>query len=212
MQQETGILSTIMQESLNGHRVVHAFAREQFEDGRFDAKNQAVRNLQLAALRLSAWNSPLMIMALNVVTVLMLWVGGAAVIGHALSLGVLVAVVTLRHAAQHPRALLRLHDHLADARGSPAAQRIFEVLDTESVIKDKPTRPRSTASTATCASRTSASPTAANGALNIAGSGAGSYAGLSGKREYGGYGGYGGKRPAYRSNGKYRSNGSNGKQ
>ncbi len=68
VQNETGELSTIMQESLNGHRVVLSFAREEFENEKFDAQNRQLRDLNLAALRTSAWNQPLMLLALNIVT------------------------------------------------------------------------------------------------------------------------------------------------
>src|ERR671938_1367527 len=91
VQDETGGLGTVMQESLSGVRVVKAFAREEFEIAKFDAKNRELRQLNLGAMRLSAWNQPLMILVLNVITVLIVWIGGVAVIGHHLSLGVHVA-------------------------------------------------------------------------------------------------------------------------
>ena len=91
---ETGKLGTVMQESLSGRRVVMSFVREEFEIGKYETKNREVRDLTLAALRLSAWNQPLMVLALNVVTVLVLWVGHTTVIHRHLSLGILVAVIT----------------------------------------------------------------------------------------------------------------------
>jgi ABC-type multidrug transport system fused ATPase/permease subunit len=137
VQQETGVLSTIMQESLNGRRLVMSFAREDYEIARFDVQNRRLRDLQLSALRLSAWNQPLMILALNVVTVLTLWVGGAAVIGHALSLGAVVAVTQYALLLGTP---VRSFGFMVTwlLRGIAGADRIFKVLDTESVITDKP--------------------------------------------------------------------------
>src|SRR5579872_2369828 len=92
VQNETGALGTIMQENLSGMRVVKAFAREKFAISQYDAKNLEVRELNMSAMRLSAWNQPLMVLVLNVITVLVVWIGGIAVIGHQLSLGLLVAV------------------------------------------------------------------------------------------------------------------------
>jgi ATP-binding cassette subfamily B protein len=137
VQQETGALSTIMQESLSGHRVVQAFAREPFEMTKFEAKNRQVRDLQLAALRLSAWNQPLMLLVLNVVTVLVLWVGGAAVIGHALTIGTLVAVTTYALLLGTP---VRSFGFMVTwlLRGVSGGMRIFEVLDTQPTIQDEP--------------------------------------------------------------------------
>jgi ATP-binding cassette subfamily B protein len=137
VQNETGELSTIMQESLNGHRVVLSFAREDFENQKFDAQNLQLRNLNLAAMRFSAWNQPLMILALNIVTGLTIWVGGAAVIGHQLSLGVLVAVTQYALLLGTPvRAFGYMMMWLM--RSVASGNRIFEVLDIQSSIADKP--------------------------------------------------------------------------
>jgi ABC-type multidrug transport system fused ATPase/permease subunit len=138
VQNETGELSTIMQESLNGHRVVLSFAREDFENQKFDAQNRQLRNLNLAAARLSAWNQPLMLLALNVVTGITIWVGGAAVIGpQHLDLGVLVAVTQYALLLGTPvRAFGYMMMWLMRAVAS--GNRIFEVLDTPPAIKDEP--------------------------------------------------------------------------
>jgi len=81
VQNEAGALGTIMQESLSGMRVVKAFAREEFETTKFDTKNRELRELNLGAMRLSAWNQPLMVLVLNIITVLIVWIGGVAVTG-----------------------------------------------------------------------------------------------------------------------------------
>lgn len=52
VQNETGALGTVMQESLSGVRVVKAFAREDFEIAKFDSKNREVRELNMGAMRL----------------------------------------------------------------------------------------------------------------------------------------------------------------
>jgi ATP-binding cassette subfamily B protein len=137
VQNGTGALSTIMQESLNGRRVVLSFAREDYEIAKFGEKNRDLRNLNLAALRLSAWNQPLMVLALNAVTVLTLWVGGAGVIRHHLSLGTLVAVTQYALLLGTPvRSFGFMMTWLMRAVSGGA--RIFEVLDTEPVIMDAP--------------------------------------------------------------------------
>ncbi len=136
-QQETGSLSTIMQESLSGRRVVLSFVRETFEMKKFEAKNGEVRDLKIATQRLSAWNQPLMVLALNLVTVLVLWVGGIAVVGNHLSLPTLVAVIQYALLLGTPvRAFGFMINWLMRARSS--GQRIFEILDTEPIIKDAP--------------------------------------------------------------------------
>lgn len=137
VQNETGALGTVMQESLSGVRVVKAFAREQFEIAKFDAKNRELRELNLGAMRLSAWNQPLMVLVLNVVTVLIVWAGGIAVIGHQLSLGVLVAVTQYILLLGTP---VRSFGYMVTwfMRGLSGGTRIFGVLDTQPAITDTP--------------------------------------------------------------------------
>jgi ABC-type multidrug transport system fused ATPase/permease subunit len=137
VQNETGALGTVMQESLSGVRVVKAFAREDFEIAKFGTKNRELRELNLGAMRLSAWNQPLMVLVLNVVTVLIVWIGGVAVIGHQLSLGVLVAVTQYILLLGTP---VRTFGYMVTwfMRGLSGGTRIFGVLDTPPDITDAP--------------------------------------------------------------------------
>ncbi len=137
VQDETGALGTVMQESLAGVRVVKAFAREEYEIAKFDEKNRSVRGLSLDAMRLSAWNQPLMVMVLNIVTVLILGLGGAAVISHRLTLGTLVAVTQYVLVLGTP---VRTFGFMVTwfTRGLSGGTRIFEVLDTPPDIVDAP--------------------------------------------------------------------------
>ena len=136
-QQETGELSTVMQESLSGRRVVLSFVREAYEINKFEGKNKELRDLKIGTQRLSAWNQPLMVLALNLVTILVLWVGGIAVINHSLSLPTLVAIIQYALLLGTPvRSFGFMITWLMRARSS--GQRIFEVLDTEPAVQDAP--------------------------------------------------------------------------
>lgn len=137
VQNETGALGTIMQESLSGMRVVKSFTREPFEVTKFDTKNRELRDLNLSALRFSAWNQPLMVLVLNIITVVIVWVGGAVVISHRLSLGTLVAVTQYVLLLGSP---VRTFGFMVTwfMRGLSGGTRIFSVLDTQSTITDKP--------------------------------------------------------------------------
>ena len=137
VQNEAGALGTIMQESLSGTRVVKAFAREEFETTKFDTKNRELRELNLGAMRLSAWNQPLMVLVLNIITVLIVWIGGVAVTGHQLSLGKLVAVTQYILLLATP---VRSFGFMITwfMRGLSGGTRIFGVLDTQPTITDAP--------------------------------------------------------------------------
>ena len=137
VQSGAGDLGTIMQESLSGVRVVKSFARENFEIEKFGKTNRSLRALNLEAMRTSAWNQPLMVMVLNVITVLVIWVGGAAVIGQRLSLGTLFAVTQYALLLATP---VRTFGFMVTwfMRGYSGAVRLFSVLDIESAIQDAP--------------------------------------------------------------------------
>ena len=135
VQNETGVLGTILQESLSGVRVVKAFAREAFEISKYEEKNRELRALNMSAMRMSAWNQPLMVLVLNIITVLIVWVGGIGVIGHRLNLGVLVAVTQYILLLATP---VRTLGYVVTwfMRGLSGGTRIFGVLDTQPTITD----------------------------------------------------------------------------
>jgi ABC-type multidrug transport system fused ATPase/permease subunit len=137
VQNETGVLGTILQESLSGVRVVKAFAREPFEISKYEVKNRELRELNMSAMRMSAWNQPLMVLVLNIITVLIVWVGGIGVIGHRLNLGVLVAVTQYILLLASP---VRTLGYVVNwfMRGLSGGTRIFGILDTQPVITDAP--------------------------------------------------------------------------
>ncbi len=134
-QNVAGELSTIMQESLSGVRIVKSFAREDFEIAKFGQKNQELRELNLSAMRLSAWNQPLLLLVVNVVTVLDLWIGGVAVIQHHMSLGTLVAIIQYVLLLATPVRTLGFVINWW-VRGLAGGARIFSIMDTEPVIND----------------------------------------------------------------------------
>ena len=137
VQDETGELGTIMQESLSGVRVVKAFVREKFEVEKYDAKNFDLRNVNMEAMRLSAWNQPLMILSVNIITVLVIWVGGMAVINQRINLGALVAVTQYILLLTTPvRSLGFVVTWFM--RGFAGGTNIFGVLDTRPSITDAP--------------------------------------------------------------------------
>lgn len=137
VQNENGVLGTILQESLSGVRVVKAFVREEFEIGKYEVKNRELRELNMSAMRMSAWNQPLMILVLNIITVLIIWVGGIGVIGHRINLGVLVAVTQYILLLATP---VRTLGFVVTwfMRGLSGGVRIFSVLDTQPSIADAP--------------------------------------------------------------------------
>jgi len=137
VQDGVGTLSTIMQESLTGVRVVKSFAREDFEIAKYEKQNLALRELNMNAMRLAAWNQPLLILVLNIITVIVLWIGGIAVIDNRLTLGTLVAATQYMMLLHAP---VRNFGFMINwfVRGISGGTRIFAVLDIEPEINDAP--------------------------------------------------------------------------
>jgi ABC-type multidrug transport system fused ATPase/permease subunit len=137
VQSETGDLGTVMQESLSGRRVVMSFTREGFESQKYMQKNRRLRDVQMDAMRTSAWNQPLMIFVLNAITVIAIGIGGVEVIEHQMSLGTLFAITQYILLLGTPvRAFGFMMNWLL--RTLASGQRLFDVLDAKPSVTDAP--------------------------------------------------------------------------
>lgn len=137
IQQQLAVLTTRVEQNLQGARVVKAFAQEQAEIAQFDRENERWFGLSAQAVRLQALNVPLMDLIASISTVFILWYGGSLVIRDQLTLGELVAFSTyLGQLVQPVRRLGMIIPALAMA--SAAGERIFEILDAVSEVQDAP--------------------------------------------------------------------------
>ncbi len=137
IQRQMATLTTRVEQSLRGGRVVRAFAQETGEIERFDRENERWFTLSHDSVRLQAVNLPLLLLIANLGTVAVLWLGGQQVIGGALTIGELVAFTTYLAQFVNPMRLLGLVIP-AIAMASSSAERIFEILDTTATVHDTP--------------------------------------------------------------------------
>jgi subfamily B ATP-binding cassette protein MsbA len=143
-QDAVGQLSALFQESMHGHRVVKIFCREEFEQRRFAAGNEALTKTFIRSERVRAAAGPINeVMASLVISGVLLY-GSYAVISGARTpggfLGFLMAVFLMYEPFKK---LTRVNATIQ--QGLAGAQRIFEILDTPSSIKEpiQPTQPSS---------------------------------------------------------------------
>ena len=137
IQQQLAVLTTRLEQNLRGARVVKAFAQEKAEIARFEHENQEWFDLSADSARLQAWNTPLLDLIANVGTIFILWYGGRLVINQELTLGELVAFSTYLSQLINPvRRLGMIIPAISVA--AAAGERIFEILDTQSEVKDAP--------------------------------------------------------------------------
>ncbi len=137
LQQKFADLTTVLQESLSGARVVRAFARESFEQDKFQTENWAVLEQNLRAVRRWSFTFPMMGFITGVGTVLILWYGGNEVIAGRMSVGTLVAFNSYLVMLAWPIRQLGWVVNLL-ARAAASGERIFEVLDAVSEVTERP--------------------------------------------------------------------------
>ena len=137
VQQTIALLGTTLQENLTGIRVVKSFAREKEESQKFEADAKRLYNTQVGAARITAFNTPLMVFLIAVPTSIVLWYGGRQVIAGTLTLGgVTQFILYLGMLVMPIRGIGAITNMYS--RSMSAGQRIIEILDTESLVKDKP--------------------------------------------------------------------------
>jgi ATP-binding cassette subfamily B multidrug efflux pump len=137
IQDQLGVLTTRLEQSLRGMRVVKAFAQDQAEIERFDAVNADWFELSSLSERLDSVNGPLLDLIINLGTVIILLYGGWLIIGGRMTLGELVAFTTyLAQLAGPVRTMGRVIPAIAMA--GAAGERIFAILDAEPEVSDAP--------------------------------------------------------------------------
>jgi ABC-type multidrug transport system fused ATPase/permease subunit len=137
IQQQLAVLTTRLEQNLRGARIVKAFAQEEAEVDRFQDDNAHWFDLSARAARLRAINAPLMTLIANAGAVFVIWYGGLLVIRGQLTLGELVAFTAyLAQLAQPVRVMGLIMPVIAMAQA--AGERIFEILDAESEVREAP--------------------------------------------------------------------------
>ncbi len=137
VQQETAQLSTVLQEDLSGMRVVRAFAQEEQENAKFLRSSDRLAVATSRTMELFAMRNPLLQFIAGIGTTAVVWYGGLQVIGGDMSLGTLVAFSGYLMLLQRPIRMLGMTINTY-ARAVAAGERIFEILDTQSEIEEKP--------------------------------------------------------------------------
>jgi len=140
VQEYIASLGTTLQENLSGVRVVKAFVREEFESRKFAAIADKIRRTTFNTNKIQAANSSFMSFVQVLIVAIILWYGGQEVMADRLTLGGLVAFTGYLAMLTQP---VRAMGWMANvfARAISAGGRIFEILDAESAVKEKPGAP-----------------------------------------------------------------------
>ncbi len=137
IQQRLADLNTVLQENLAGVRVVKAFARENYEAGRYTQANQRLFDLNLVVGRLFSMAIPLIFLIANLALLAVYWIGGYQAIAGNLSVGRLVAFANYMLMAFFPMLMLGMIMAMISQAGA-SAERVFEILDARSEVVEQP--------------------------------------------------------------------------
>jgi ATP-binding cassette subfamily B protein len=140
LQERLSALTRIMEENLGGIKVVRAFVAQAFELAKFDQASASALAMSLKRIDVRYRNGAAMSLAYYAAMGLVLWVGGLRVIDGALSVGTLTEFLTFMAILQQPVRQIGMIVNSA-ARGSISGGRVFEVIDLQPVIRDKPAAP-----------------------------------------------------------------------
>jgi ATP-binding cassette subfamily B protein len=130
-------VNTVLQENLSGIKVVKAFTREKSEQKKFNFAADDLMDQQLYVARLFSVLFPFVILIASLGQALVLYFGGRQIIGGTLSLGEwqefsLYMIFLFMPAAQLGMIITQM------SQASASSTRIFEILDVENEVVDKP--------------------------------------------------------------------------
>lgn len=128
-------LNLVTREILTGIPVIRAFSREKYEEKRFDDASRNLMKNQLFTNRAMTFMMPTMMFIMNGVSVLIIWVGAHGIDAGSLQVGDMMAFIT--YTMQIIMAFLMLTMiSVMLPRAAVAAERIDEVLESETMITD----------------------------------------------------------------------------
>ena len=139
VQADTGRMTTVLQESLSGMRVVKTFGAEEYEKEKFHDAADVVAERTFAVNRLHAANSSLLTLLFTLVTAGVVWYGGWLIINDraAMTAGELTQFVLYLGLLVMPT---RMSGWIVNnfARAVSAGERIFQVVDARSPVEERP--------------------------------------------------------------------------
>ncbi len=136
-QEQMGLLSTYLEQAIQGIRVVKAYGMEAYETSRVHSLVDDLQDLTYKAARVRSASSPIMEALGGIaITVVILYGGSRVIHGHTTP-GAFFSFITALMLAYRPlKSLAALNTNLQ--QGLAAAARTFEVLDAPAAIVDRP--------------------------------------------------------------------------
>ena len=136
LRQKLSSLNTVAQENIEGNRVVKAFAREEYENQKFEEKNEDYRKMNLKTAYVGAKFNPIIDLLSQSLTVTTLLVGGIFMMQGKITAGEILAFSSLTWALANP--LRNLGMLINDVqRFFASCQMIIEIFYAQPTIADR---------------------------------------------------------------------------
>lgn len=133
----TGMLTALLQESIQGNRIVKAFGMEAYENERFVAENGKLFKQSLRASRIKSIVAPAMELLAAFAIGGVVWYGGWSVVGGGRTQGEFMAFMAAMFLMYQPfKGLTKTYTLVH--QGIAGAERVFEILDEMPEVKEKP--------------------------------------------------------------------------
>jgi ABC-type multidrug transport system fused ATPase/permease subunit len=137
VQDQLGRITTVLQENLTGVRVVKAFSRQDHEIEKFNREADELFDWNIRQNRIQAQTNPFYQAMSMLSQVFVLGIGSYMITRGDLSYGQLTAFLFYQSLLIMPMRMLGFIVQMF-ARAGASGDRIFEVLDAESAVKEKP--------------------------------------------------------------------------
>ena len=132
-----GSLTTLLQETISGARIVKAFGREDYESSRFSRENENLLKLTLKSVTISAVSSPFMEFLGGVGIAAIIFYGGYQVIQGVSTPGTFFSFLAALIMLYEPiKRLTNVNNTIQ--QGIAGAQRVFSIIDAVPEIRNKP--------------------------------------------------------------------------
>lgn len=130
-------ITALLEEAISGIRIIRSFNREDYEIHRFMVQNDRNFWALMETTKFSALLTPFIQFFAAIAVVGIIWYGGISVIDGQMTAGALIAF--LIYAINLANPVRRISEIYADIQKSlAAADRVFETIDTEPEVKEKP--------------------------------------------------------------------------
>jgi subfamily B ATP-binding cassette protein MsbA len=133
----TGMLTALLQESIQGNRIVKAFGMEDYENKKFIEENRKLFRQSMRASRIKAIVAPSMELLASLAIGGVVWYGGWSVIAGGRTQGEFMAFMAAMFLMYQPfKGLTKTYAQVH--QGIAGAERVFEVLDEIPAVPEKP--------------------------------------------------------------------------